>query len=210
MSGWYAWLNMGVGLLVIVNPLLGISALTSLSGHDNAASRRSTAGMAAVTVGVVLTISALAGQAVLSFFGIGIPQFQVGGGILILLMAVAMLNAKMSGARHTEEEADEALERDNVGVVPLGIPLLAGPGAISTAIIYANQANDWLDLAVLVGEIWLLALLTWGTLLAGEVLIKVLGKIGVNIATRIMGLILAALAIGFITQGLKTLLPGLA
>lgn len=210
MSGWYAWLNMLIGLVVIVNPLLGASAIATLAADEGPRQRRATARMAAFTVAVVLTASALGGEAVLSFFGISVPEFQVGGGILILLMAVAMLNAKMSGARHTAEEADEAQAKDQVGVVPLGIPLLAGPGAISTAIIYAHRGAGWVDLLVLVIEIWLVALLVWVALVAGDALMKLVGQTGLNIATRIMGLFLAAIAVGFVTQGLKTLLPGLA
>jgi multiple antibiotic resistance protein len=157
-----------------------------------------------------MTISAVAGEAVLSLFGIGIPEFHVGGGILLLLIAVSMLNARMSGARHTLEENSEAQLRDEIGVVPIGIPLLAGPGAISTAIIYAHKGHGWVDMLVLLGEIWLVAALVWIALLAGDRLMKVLGQTGLNIASRIMGLLLAAISVGFVTQGLKVLLPGLA
>ena len=210
MSGWFVWLNTFIGLVVIVNPLLGASAIATLTTDETPGQRRTTARMAALTVAIVLTTSALAGEAVLAFFGISIPQFQVGGGILILLMAVAMLNAKMSGVRHTAEEADEAQAKEQVGVVPLGIPLLAGPGAISTAILYAHKGAGWVDQLVLVVEIWLVAALVWIAMLAGDRLMKLLGKTGLNIASRIMGLLLAAIAVGFITQGVKTLLPGLA
>lgn len=210
MSHWYDWLNMFIGLVVIVNPLLAVSAFTTLSGHENLARRRVTARMAALTVAVVLSISALAGELVLGFFGIGLPEFQVGGGILILLMALSMLNARAGPTRHTEEEASEAHERDQVGVVPLGIPLLAGPGAISTAIIYAHKSRGWLDIVVLLGEIWLVATLVWLALRLSDGMMRRLGVTGLNIATRIMGLLLAAIAVSIITQGLKVLLPGLA
>ncbi|TCJ12843.1 NAAT family transporter [Parasulfuritortus cantonensis] len=210
MSGWYAWLNMLIGLVVIVNPLLGVSAIATLAGNESAGQRHHTARMAALTVAVVMTISALAGESVLSLFGIGIPEFHVGGGILLLLIAVSMLNARMSGARHTSEEADEAQAREQVGVVPIGIPLLAGPGAISTAIIYAHKSQGWLDTVVLVGEIWLVAGLAWLTMRASDRLMDLLGQTGLNIASRIMGLLLAAISVGFVVQGLKILLPGLA
>jgi multiple antibiotic resistance protein len=210
MSSWYAWLNMLIGLIVIVNPLLGVSSITTLAMNETPGQRKNTARLAALTVGVVMTISAVAGEAVLSLFGIGIPEFHVGGGILLLLIAVSMLNARMSGARHTLEENSEAQLRDEIGVVPIGIPLLAGPGAISTAIIYAHKGHGWVDMLVLLGEIWLVAALVWIALLAGDRLMKVLGQTGLNIASRIMGLLLAAISVGFVTQGLKVLLPGLA
>lgn len=108
MSNWYAWLNMLVGLIVIVNPLLGVSSITTLASDETSEQRRATARMAALTVGVVMSISAIAGEAVLALFGIGIPEFHVGGGILLLLIAVSMLNARMSGVRHTAAESEEA------------------------------------------------------------------------------------------------------
>ncbi len=210
MSNWYAWLNMLVGLIVIVNPLLGVSSITTLASDETPGQRRATARMAALTVGVVMSISAIAGEAVLALFGIGIPEFHVGGGILLLLIAVSMLNARMSGVRHTAAESEEAQTREQVGVVPIGIPLLAGPGAISTAILYAHKGKEWLDMVVLLGEIWLVAALVWVALLLGDRLMTILGQTGMNIASRIMGLLLAAIAVGFVTQGLKVLLPGLA
>ena len=210
MSNWYAWLNMLVGLIVIVNPLLGVSSITTLASDETSEQRRATARMAALTVGVVMSISAIAGEAVLALFGIGIPEFHVGGGILLLLIAVSMLNARMSGVRHTAAESEEAQMREQVGVVPIGIPLLAGPGAISTAILYAHKGKGWLDMVVLLGEIWLVAALVWIALLLGDRLLTILGQTGMNIASRIMGLLLAAIAVGFVTQGLKVLLPGLA
>ena len=210
MSNWYAWLNMLVGLIVIVNPLLGVSSITTLASDETSEQRRATARMAALTVGVVMSISAIAGEAVLALFGIGIPEFHVGGGILLLLIAVSMLNARMSGVRHTAAESEEAQTREQVGVVPIGIPLLAGPGTISTAILYAHKGKEWLDMVVLLGEIWLVAALVWVALLLGDRLMTILGQTGMNIASRIMGLLLAAIAVGFVTQGLKVLLPGLA
>jgi multiple antibiotic resistance protein len=199
-----------IGLMVIVNPLLAVPAFAALTGGEDHTQRRTTAYHAALTVAVVLSASALGGQALLHLFGISVPAFQVGGGILILLMAIAMLHARMSGARHTEEEADEAQEKEQVGVVPLGVPLLAGPGAISTVIIYAHNGTGWLYTGVLVAEIWLVAGLVWLSLHLGEGVARVLGTTGLNIATRIMGLLLAAIAVGFITHGLRVLLPGLA
>lgn len=209
MSVFDDWLRMLVGLIVIVNPLLAISAYSTMTEGASVAGRRRAARDAAVTVGVVLSVAALGGEAVLSFFGIGIPEFQVGGGILILLMAVSMMHAKMSPARTTAEEADEAQEREQIGVVPLGIPLLAGPGAISTAVIYAHQGPGWMHLAVMLVEIWLVAGLVWATLGVGERFANLVGKTGLNIATRIMGLLLAAIAVSFIAQGMRSLLPGL-
>ena len=210
MADWHAWLHMLVGLVVIVNPLLAVSAFPALAGDESPSQRCATAHRAALTVALVLSASALGGQGLLRLFDIGMPAFQAGGGVLILLMAIAMLHARMSGARHTDEEADEAQAREQVGVVPLGIPLLAGPGAISTVIIYAHADPGWLHTGVLLVEIWLVSGLVWMALHLGEEVGRVLGITGLNIATRIMGLLLAAIAMGFIAEGIKGLLPGLA
>lgn len=210
ISEGHSWLHMLIGLVVIVNPLLAIPVFTSLTGSENPSQRRSTANQTALTVAIVLVIAALTGQALLHLFGISVEAFKVGGGILILLMAISMLHAKMSGARHTEEEADEAQGKEQVGVVPLGIPLLAGPGSISTVIIYAHDGGGWAHTGILVAEILLVATLVWLALRLGVGVAKVLGNTGMNIATRVMGLLLAAIAVGFITNGLKVLLPGLA
>jgi len=207
---WDSWFNMLVGLIVIINPLTAVSVHASLTTRQSPRRRRRTGRMAALTVGVVLTVAAIAGETVLAMFGIGIPEFKVGGGVLIRLMALAMLNAQMGDARQSEEEADEAHDRDEIGVVPLGVPLLAGPGAISTVIIYALQDGGWLNRLVLVAEIWIVAGLVALALALGQPLVERIGKTGLNIVTRIMGLILAAIAVGFITSGLKVLLPGLA
>lgn len=210
MLDWHNGIHMLVGLVVIVNPLLAVSAYAALTGGEDPQQRRATAHRAALTVALVLSASALGGETLLKLFDISLPAFKVGGGILILLMAIAMLHARQSGARHTAEEADEAQGKDQVGVVPLGIPLLAGPGAISTVIIYAHSGTGWLFDSLLLLEIWLIGGLVWLSLHLGEGLTRVLGNTGLNIATRVMGLLLAAIAVGFVSDGLKALLPGLA
>jgi multiple antibiotic resistance protein len=206
----YDCLNSLIGLLIIVNPLLGVSAMAAMTEGDSVGQRRETARAAALTVAIVLSLSAIAGERLLALFGISIAEFQVGGGVLILLMAVSMLHARMGATRHTAEEASEAQTRERIGVVPLGLPLLAGPGAISTAIIYVHKQPGWLNLLVVIIEAWMVAALVWVALRSSAVLVQLMGRTGINIATRLMGLLLSAIAIGFITQGLKALLPGLA
>jgi multiple antibiotic resistance protein len=145
----------------------------------------------------------------LRLFGINVPCFQVGGGILILLMAVSMLHAKSSRTQQTPAERRAAEEQDSVGVVPLGTPLLAAPGTISTAIIFANKATTWYDVGILVAISLAAAFCVWIVLRLAQSIGALLGRTGINILTRLMGLILAAMAIKFITDGLTVLLPGL-
>ena len=201
---WHEYVKMFVGLLVILNPMLAVPVFISLTEAQSDGERVSNARRAALSVGIVLSVAALLGQQILDLFGISIDSFRVGGGLLILLMAVSMMHAKMSGASHTEKEGEEAQDKADVAVVPLAIPLLAGPGAISTAIIYAHRDLAWMH-AVLIGEIWLAALATWLTLRSALPISRTLGTTGINIATRLMGLVLAALAVEFIVNGLKGL-----
>ncbi len=201
---WHDYSKMFIGLLVILNPMLAVPVFISLTQSMNHRERLSNARRTAVAVGVVLSVAALLGQQILDLFGISIDSFRVGGGLLILLMAVSMMHARMSAAQHTDKEGEEAQNRADIAVVPLAIPLLAGPGAISTAIIYAHRDPTWMH-AVLLGEIWLAALAVWLTLRSAVPISRTLGTTGINIATRLMGLVLAAIAVEFIVNGLKGL-----
>ncbi|HVO76446.1 MAG TPA: MarC family protein, partial [Candidatus Bathyarchaeia archaeon] len=142
---------------------------------------------------------------ILKLFGISIASFRIGGGILLMLMAIAMMNAKISPAKRTDSEEEEAHGKENVGVVPLAIPLLAGPGAISLVIIYAHKITGVINTVFLVLSIVIVAAMMWGALRLSARISKLLGQTGINIATRIMGLILAAISVEFIASGYKVL-----
>lgn len=159
---------------------------------------------------LVLITAMFLGEVVLHSFGIRMASFRAGGGILILLMAIAMLQARPSPTRHTGEESKEAAVRDEVAVVPLGIPLVAGPGAISTVIIYADQATTWFDMAMLLLTVLCVAGSVWIALRLSDRSRIILGMTGINIVTRLLGLILAAVGVEFLAEGLTQLLLGLA
>ncbi len=195
-------------LFVIANPIGILPVFLSLTADFSPPERRRTAIQTVLTVAVVLTVAALVGEALLQFFGISLPAFRAGGGILILLMAVAMLHARHGRIRHTPEEAIEAEERENIGVVPLGIPMLAGPGAISTVIIYAHQATTWFDKLMLLLAVVTLAGAIWFSLRLAEPIKGWLGQTGINIITRILGLLLVAISVEFIVEGIAALWQG--
>src|SRR3546814_815641 len=144
---------------------------------------------------------------VLEFFGISIPSFQVGGGILLMLIAISMLQGKTSHLRQTPEEAQEASDREAIAVVPLSIPLLAGPGAISSMIIAAQQTDTFWGHVSLVLPVMVVCLLIWITLRLSVNIAHRLGTMGINIVTRLMGLILAAMAGEFIAHDIHSLFP---
>lgn len=181
-----------------------------MAGDRRPAEMHHTALKTASAVSVILILSVWVGDSVLGFFGIGIPAFRIAGGLLVLLIAIAMFHAKTSPARHTDAEEAEAESKNDISVVPLAIPLLAGPGAISLVIVDAHQAASLIDKVLFSLSIAMMGLLVWGVLRLAEPIGTRLGTAGLNIATRVMGLILAAMAVQFIVDGLIILLPGLA
>ena len=209
MLEWPEYLKIFVAVLVIVDPFAVLPLFVILTANASKAERERTAHTASIAVAIVLTLATLFGASLLAFFGISIASFKVGGAILILLMAVAMMEVKPVRAKQTPEEAVEAEEKESIAVVPLAIPLLAGPGAISTTIIYATAAPGAAHRTVIVGACLLVAGITWITLRLGTPLVKLLGTTGMNIAIRLMGLLLAAVAVEIFASGIVTLLPGL-
>jgi multiple antibiotic resistance protein len=205
-----AYIKTLVGILAIVNPLGAIPVFLSLTGDRSQTEARSIARITGISVGLVLLISAWAGEGLLAFFGIGIPSFRAGGGLLILLMAIAMMHAKQSRAKRSPEEEDADSDKEDVAVVPLAIPLLAGPGAISLVVVESQRADNIPDRLLISFCVVVVAVIVWMTLRLAEPIGKRLGVTGLNIATRIMGLLLSAIGIQMIAEGLKQLFPGLS
>jgi multiple antibiotic resistance protein len=203
------YIQVFTAILVIVNPVGAIPVFISLTGDQSPSKRKRTAHTAAISVAVVLTVTAFVGEAILKFFGISIPSFRVAAGILLLLMALAMLHAKQSTSKHSPEEAEEAAGQDSVAVVPLTIPLMTGPAAMSTVIIYVNKASGWFDTGFVIASGIVVAFIVWIALRLATPIASALGKTGMNIVIRVMGLLLAAIAVEFITGGLGKLFPGL-
>jgi len=210
MTDWGTLFKTGLALFAIVNPIGSVPIFITATNGSSEAERTRIVRLIALTVFLVLTISVLLGDLILEFFGIGIPSFQAGGGILLLLMAISMMHAKQSGFRQTAEEAQAAAEREATAIVPLSIPLLAGPGAISNMIIAAQQSHGLWGHLLLLAPVTAVTLLVWGILRLSTPIANRLGTIGINIFTRLMGLILAAMAVEFIAHGLLGLFPALS
>ncbi|MDR3411555.1 MAG: YchE family NAAT transporter [Formivibrio sp.] len=196
-----------ISLLVIVNPIGAIPLFISLTPNQNEDEKRRTIKLASIAVAMVLLVSGFLGEQVIRFFGISIASFQVGGGILVLLVAVSMLNAQVGPARQTREELQEAETKANIAVVPLAIPLMTGPGSVSTVIIYAQKATHWTQYLTIAGSSIAIGLITWGALSLAAPISRVLGQTGINVATRLMGLLLAAIAVEIMADGLGHLFP---
>ncbi len=201
------YLKFFAALLAIVNPVGAIPIFINLTADQAESERNKNGTIASISMGLILVVVLLSGEAILRFFGISVGSFRVGGGILILLMAISMLHAKVSQVKQTAEEELDSAERDNVAVVPLATPLLAGPGAISTVILYAQRNTSIAHYFYLFAIIVLLVGLTTLSFRLAPVIARLLGKTGINVVTRIMGLIMAAVGVEFIANGLKQLFP---
>ena len=198
-----------ISLLALVNPLGAVPFFISFTITNSRAERRRIVRIASITVACVIAFTTLFGQQVINFFGISVNSFQVGGGIIMLLMAISMINAQPGGTKTTPEEAVEGELKENIAVVPLAIPLLTGPGTISTVIIYADKAESMWQKASLIGSGVAIALLVFLALSAADPISRALGRTGINVATRLMGLMLAALGVELIVDGLIALIPAL-
>jgi multiple antibiotic resistance protein len=198
-----------IALLAIVNPIGVVPFFIHFTQGLTREQRRHTIRVSALTAFLVIALSALAGLKIIEFFGISIASFQVGGGMLLLISAVAMLNAKPAESKPGDvDEGDEKLETGaSIAVVPLTIPLLTGPATISTMVIYAERTRHWWELAVLVGYGVVVAVAAFVAFSASGRIARWLGKTGINVMTRLMGLILAALAVEIMADGLIKLFP---
>jgi len=165
--------------------------------------------IASISAFSVIAICALIGLQILEFFGISLASFQVGGGMLLLTSALSMLNAQPAEAKTNEREVNDASARASIAVVPLTIPLLTGPATMSTVVIYADQAKTFFQHAALVGYGVVIALATAICFTLAEPIARFLGQTGINVMTRLMGLILAALSVEVMATGLVKLFPAL-
>ena len=201
-----------IALLAIVNPIGVLPFYIHFTQGFSREQRRRTIHVASISAFIVIAVSALAGLRIIEFFGITLASFQVGGGMLLLISSLQMLNARPAESRTGDlsEGSDKVDAGDSIAIVPLTIPLLTGPATISTMVIYAEKTRHWWQLAVLVGYGVVIGLAVWIAFsLAGRIA-KLLGKTGINVMTRLMGLLLAALAVEVISDGLVKLFPILA
>ncbi|MFT7401784.1 MAG: multiple antibiotic resistance protein [Hydrogenophaga sp.] len=198
-----------VTLLAIVNPLAIVPFFIHYTQGFSRQQRQRTVWVAAFSTFAVIATCALIGLQILGFFGISLASFQVGGGLLLLTAALSMLNAQPAESKVTQSEVDDASARASIAVVPLTIPLLTGPATMSTVVIYADQAATLLQHAALVGYGVVIALATAVCFTLAEPIARFLGQTGINVMTRLMGLILAALAVEVMATGLTKLFPAL-
>lgn len=200
-----------VTLFVITEPLGTIPIFLALTDNIKE-NRKKIAKIAAITSFIVMIICQYIGKEFLLFFGVSIDAFRIAGGILLIIVAFEMINARLSRSKHSPKEDKEATESDSnsLGVVPLGLPLLVGPGAMSTIIVFSEATHSAESKLLLSFLLFLGALMIWLHLHFAELVNHKLSVTGMNVITRVMGLILASMAVEFIITGIRNLLPGLA
>lgn len=198
----YAFLTFG-SLFAIVDPFAAIPAFLAMTADDGLESRRRMARTACTVCWLVMTLFAALGPAIFKLFGITLPAFQIAGGLIMLLTALDMLRAKRSALNQTPEEFEEGAAKDNIAITPLAIPMLAGPGAITTCIVLGSHADRWQKAAIFYGLIAAVALATYLILSGAAAGARKMSPTILNVVTRLMGLMLAAIGVQFILTALK-------
>lgn len=198
-------------VFAIVNPVGNIPFYFALTDGFTPEQKQHVAAKTCIVVLVVLFTFAIFGQWIFSIYGITIPSFKIAGGILLFSIAFSMLQGQKSKTKLTEEEHDEAMQRDSVGIVPLGIPMFAGPGSITTVMILVSDASSQPDaplyMIAIAGAILLTVLISYFALHYSDPIFNLMGRSGAKAFSRIMGLLLAAVAVNFILSGLAQALP---
>ena len=186
----------------LVDPFAVIPMFLAITATSPAEERREMARRSAWTCAIVLTIFAVAGSLIFKMFGITLPAFKIAGGIILLLIGLEMLQAKQSGTKATPEEQQEGAEKSDASIVPLGIPMLAGPGAISTVMVLIGESHTVWQHGVVYGTILVTSFASYLVLAGADRVRQYLGETGIRILMRMMGLLLVALAVQFVANGL--------
>jgi multiple antibiotic resistance protein len=194
-------------IFFLVDPFAAIGSFLAITAEADDRRRRRMARKATITCCIVLSTFALAGQLIFRLFGITLPAFEIAGGLILTTIGLDMLQARRSETQETSEDAEEASHKEDAGIVPLGIPMLAGPGAISSVMVLVGQVpNLWhWQMAIILGAIVLTSFISYWILAGADRVRGFLGETGIRILVRIMGLLLVALAMQFFVNGLTDL-----
>lgn len=195
------WLSTFGVIFAIIDPFGYVPIFLSLTSKDSEATRAKMVRKACFTAFLVLTLSTFLGQQVLRFFGISIPALQISGGLILLIIGFEMMNILPGVHKLSQKEESEAEKKEDISIVPLAIPMLSGPASIATVIVLSSQAQSLSDYPVIVSSILITLLITYFVLRSSTRLIRFIGVTGLNVMTRIMGLLLCAIAIQTVIDG---------
>lgn len=189
-------------VLFIVDPLAALPSYLAITADESPEERRRTALRASVAMALLLIVFAAGGRWIFHAFGITLPAFRIAGGLILWFVAADMLQAERK-TKESDEELAEGQVKEDVALTPLAIPILAGPGAISTVMVLAGEARGFSHGVVVYAAILLTALVTWIVLRLGERVVVKLGQTTIRVVTRVMGLLLAAVATQFVVTGVR-------
>jgi multiple antibiotic resistance protein len=192
-------------IFFLVDPFAAIGSFLAITAGANAAKRQRMARKGCITCFIVLTSFAVAGKYIFLMFGIKLPAFEFAGGLILMLIGIDMLEAKRSPTQESSGDTADAASKEDAGIVPLGIPMLAGPGAISSVMVLVGRAVGFWQWTAILSAIGVTALVSYWVLSGAERLQRLLGETGIRILVRIMGLLLVALAVQFFVNSLTDL-----
>ncbi|HLW78901.1 MAG TPA: MarC family protein [Terriglobia bacterium] len=204
-SLWQFWLVALTSIFFLVDPFAAIPAFLAIAGGEPVERQRHLALRASITCFVVLSVFAVMGPTIFRLFGLTLPAFEIAGGLILLLIGLDMLQARRSAVHETPGDAQEGAAKSDAGVIPLGMPMLAGPGAISAVMVLIGQSHGWLQTAPVMVAIVVTSVASYLVLAGAAHLGRVLGQTGIRILTRLMGLLLTAIAVQFFLNGLRHL-----
>ena len=204
-SLWQFWLVALTSIFFLVDPFAAIPAFLAIAGDEPLDRQRRLARRASLTCFLVLSAFALLGPTIFRLFGLTLPAFEIAGGLILLLIGLEMLQARRSATHETPGEAEEGAAKSDAGVIPLGMPMLAGPGAISAVMVLIGRSNGWVQTAPVLVAIVATSVVSYFVLAEAAHLGRVLGQTGIRIMTRLMGLLLTAIAVQFFLNGLSHL-----
>lgn len=204
-----AWLEFSLvaltSIFFIVDPVAAVPSFLAMTARHTTEHRRLQAKHASWTLFGVLSIFAVAGSLIFKVFGITLPALKIAGGLLLFLVAIEMLEARRSGTKESDEERAEGAQKDDIGIAPMGVPILAGPGAISTAMVLMGQSRYWWQALPVFIAIGITAFSAYVILSSAERVRHRLGETGIRVLMRLMGLVLAAIAVQFVINGFTDL-----
>ena len=203
------FVKFAAALFAILNPFGNTAIFLSVTAERSNAERRRIALVTTAAVLVTLVVAAAIGQDILALFGISIGAFRVAGGVIVLLIALSMLHARPSAVHHSPDEEAEGRQKDNPAIFPLAIPVIAGPGAIATVILHGERAQGLGGFLAIAVVIVLMCVVLLVALHAADRLSSLLGATSMNVLTRLMGMVLAAIAVEMMAGGLGELFPQL-
>ena len=192
-------------IFFLVDPFAALPTFLAITDGYDSARRKRTALKGSLTALIILSSFAFAGEEIFRLFGITLPAFELAGGIVLLLIGLDMLQAKRSPTQETAGDTQAASEKEDAGIVPLGVPMLAGPGAITSVMVLVGQANTRWQMAAILISIAITALICFLVLSHSNLVARVLGDTGIRILVRVMGLLLVALAAQYFVNGLADL-----